>query len=84
MVFSAEFFGAELVVAEAEGVAVVGSVVDEQLESNTATHAASPATRMVRTLQERSLSSRVLGRYCAQETIIIATTASVMGFVYLC
>ena len=84
MVFSAEFFGAELVavVVGGPGVGVVGSVVDEQLAINTATHAASAATLSRRTLQERGLSSRVLGRYCAWESIIVASTASNMGFAY--
>jgi hypothetical protein len=49
MVLSAGFVEAGLaavvVVAEAPGVEVVCSVVDAQLESNTATHATSPTYR---------------------------------------
>src|SRR2546423_13527291 len=82
MGFSAEFFGAELVavVVAAHGDAVVGSWVDEQLESNKATQAANPATRMGCTLQEESRSSRTLVAYCAREAITVANTASNRGF----
>ncbi len=65
MVFSADSFGAEVAVVVAED-AVVGSVADEQPAINTATHAASPAMRM--------------DTYAASETVIVATTASAMGF----
>ena len=48
MVFSAEVFDAEAVAVVVAGdeCAVVGSVVDEQPESNKVTHAARPAMRM--------------------------------------
>jgi hypothetical protein len=65
MVLSAEFFDAEAVaVVVAEDESAVGAVVDEQLESDTATHAARPARRMKH----------------ARGTIITATPASAMGF----
>jgi hypothetical protein len=43
MVFSGETFGAELVAVVVAGDSVVGSVLDEQLEIDSATHAVSPA-----------------------------------------
>src|SRR5215207_7780065 len=83
MVFSAGFCGAELVavvvVADAPGVEVVGSVVDEQAAIKTTTLAKSPTMCRGCTLRERKPSSRKLCTFCARGTIIVTTTASVMG-----
>ena len=66
MVFSAEFFGAELVAVVVGEDAIVGSVVDEQPAISRATHVASPAMRTG------------LGLPCTWDTAIASTAVSVM------
>src|SRR5687768_10442038 len=76
MVFSAELFGAELVVVVVGEDAIVGSVVEEQPANSTAMHATSQAMRTGHTLRARSPSLRVPGTWSAWETIIVATAVS--------